>query len=92
MSSRPWSRSSTPGEPWDVAWSAQGFGFPDPAGSLFPLVGGPEYEARVIAANRMTDAAARVKAWAELEKDLMLNDPPVAVYADVTYRALVAEF
>ena len=32
------------------------------------------------ATNGVADPA-RAKAWADLEADLMLNDPPVAVYA-----------
>ena len=31
--------------------------------------------------NRLT-GAARAKAWADLETDLMRDDPPVAAYAD----------
>ncbi|HEU0303522.1 MAG TPA: ABC transporter substrate-binding protein [Gaiellaceae bacterium] len=81
---------NTPREPWDVAWFTLWAAYPDPAGLLLPLLRGTEYEAQANAANRLTGAAARAKAWAELEADLMLNDPPVAVYADVTYRALVS--
>jgi hypothetical protein len=81
---------TTPGEPWDVAWSTLWAAYPDPAGLLLPLLRGTEYEARANAANRVTGTAARAKAWAELEADFMRNDPPVAVYADVTYRALVS--
>ena len=32
--------------------------------------------------------AARAKAWADLEADLMRNDPPVAAYADSTLTVL----
>ena len=81
---------NTPGEPWDVAWSPLATTYPDPAGAFVPLLRGTRYEARVEAANRVTDDAARAKAWAKLEADLMLNDPPVAVYADVTHRALLS--
>ena len=81
---------STRGEPWDVAWSTLWAAYPDPGGLLLPLLRGTEYEARANAANRVTGAAARAKAWAALEADLMRDDPPVAVYQDVTYRALVS--
>jgi peptide/nickel transport system substrate-binding protein len=81
---------NTPGEPWDVAWSPLAVLYPDPAGLFIPLLRGTEYETRATAANQVTGTAARAKAWAELEADLMRNDPPVAVYADVTYRALVS--
>lgn len=83
---------NTPGEPWDVAWPAGGVGvtYPDPAGAFPALLRGTKWEARMNAANRVTGAAARAKAWAKLEADLMLNDPPVAVYADFTPLALVS--
>ena len=61
---------------------------PGPSSRL--LRGTKMYEARVNAANRLTGAAARAKAWAKLEADLMRNDPPVAVYADFTPLALVS--
>jgi ABC-type transport system substrate-binding protein len=83
-------RLTTPGEEWDIAWSPMGFGYPDPAATLLPLLRGTQYEARASAVNRVRGTAARAKAWAELEAELMRNDPPVAVYADVTYRALVS--
>jgi ABC-type transport system substrate-binding protein len=84
---------TTPGEPWDVAWSPRGTLYPDPAGVLIPLIPllrGTKYEVRIDATNRMADDAARAKAWAKLEADLMRNDPPMAVYSDVTHRALVS--
>ena len=69
--------------PWG-AWYA------DPAGAVLPLLRGTRYEARINEANRATGAAARAKSWANLETDLMRNDPPVAVYADVTSLILVS--
>ena len=80
-----------PGEPWDLAWMQQGALYPDPAAALFPLVGGTGYEARFNAANQMADAAARTKALAKLEADLMRNDPPLAVWADFTPLAFVSK-
>ena len=73
----------TPGEPWDVACcpSLAAAPYPNPAGALVPHLRGTEYEARTNAANGIADAAARAKAWADLEADLMRDDPPVAVYA-----------
>jgi ABC-type oligopeptide transport system substrate-binding subunit len=82
---------STPGEPWDVAWIPQGAPYPDPVAALFPFVRGTRYETRLDAANQMADAAARTKALAELEADLMRNDPPVAVWADFTPLAFVSK-
>ena len=80
---------ATPGEPWDVAWLPWGAPYPDPAGALVPLLRGTRYEARMNAANRLTDSA-RGQAWADLEDDVMRDDPPVAVYADWTPLAFVS--
>jgi ABC-type transport system substrate-binding protein len=77
----------TPGEPWDVAWRPWGAPYPDPAAALIPLLRGPRWEARLHAANRVVDDAARAKAWADLEADLMRDDPPVAAYAN--FRPLI---
>ena len=81
------------GEPWDVAWiPAGGSAYPDPAGAFAQLLRSTKVklETRVNAVNRLTGAAARAKAWAALEADVMRNDPPVAVYADFTPLALVS--
>ena len=81
---------NTRGEPWDLAWlPGAGAAYPDPAGAFGQLVRGTKYEARFNAANRLT-GAARAKAWADLEADLMRNDPPVATYADFTPLAFVS--
>ena len=80
---------NTRGEPWDLAWLPGGAAYPDPAGAFGRLVRGTKYEARFNAANRLT-GADRAKAWADLEADLMRNDPPVAVYADFTPLAFVS--
>jgi ABC-type oligopeptide transport system substrate-binding subunit len=71
------------GEPWDVALFPVESTYPDPAGAFISLLHGTRYEALIDAANRLT-GAIRAKAWADLETDLMLNDPPVAAYADST--------
>lgn len=84
-------RLDTPGERWDIAWSPLPAPYPDPASVLIPLLRGTEYEAPINTANGVAGAAARAKAWADLEADLMRNDPPVAVYSNVTYRALVSQ-
>ena len=54
---------SSPGEPWDLAWSPQGLVYPDPAGALFPLLRGTGYEARFNAANRMAAAPPGTRRW-----------------------------
>jgi ABC-type oligopeptide transport system substrate-binding subunit len=81
---------NTPGEPWDVAGS-DGTRFtaayPDPAGVFIQLLLTPRWKARVDAANRVKGEAARALAWADLETDLMSNDPPVAAYAE--WRPLI---
>ena len=79
----------TPGEPWDVAWLPWQAWYADPAGALLPLLNGTRYEARVNAANPVT-GAARARAWADLEADLMRNDPPAAVYAGETPLLLLS--
>ena len=72
---------ATPGEPWDVAGVGIDAVYPDPAGVFVPLLRGTRYEARVNAANRLR-GADRAKAWADLETELMRDDPPVAAYGD----------
>jgi peptide/nickel transport system substrate-binding protein len=77
------------GEPFDVAWLNWGAFYPDPASAFLALLRGTRYEARINAVNRV-NGHARAKSWADLETDLMRNDPPVAAYADVTARLLVS--
>jgi ABC-type oligopeptide transport system substrate-binding subunit len=80
---------TTKGEPWDVTWLPWQVWYPDPSGFVLPLLRGTRYAARVDAANRLT-GELRAKAWAELETDLMRNDPPAAVYADSMSLTLVS--
>jgi ABC-type transport system substrate-binding protein len=80
---------ATPGEPWDVALLPWRAAYPHPAGALVPLLRGTRYEAQINAANRMS-GAARDEAWADLEAELMADDPPVAAYADFTPLAFVS--
>src|SRR5262245_7620334 len=75
-------RLATQGEPWDVALTASRAFYPDPVAALLPLLRDTRWEARVDATNRIVSDAARGKAWADLEADLMWNDPPVAAYAE----------
>ena len=82
-------RRRTQGEPFDVAWLNWGAFYPDPAGAILSLLRGTRYEARINAVNRVS-GDARAKAWADLETDLMRNDPPVAAYADTSVRILVS--
>jgi ABC-type transport system substrate-binding protein len=75
---------------WDVLWLPMQAAHTDPAGVLLPLLRGTRYEAAINAANGVPGAAARAKAWADLEANLMLNDPPVAAYADATSLSFVS--
>ena len=79
----------TPGEPWDVAWLPWQAWYADPAGALLPLLNDTRYEARVNTVNRVS-GDARARAWADLEADLMRDDPPAAVYADDTSLLLLS--
>jgi len=81
---------STPGEPWDVGWLPWASNYPDPAGSLVQLFNGTRFESRVGAANRLTGAARR-KAWADFEADVMRNDPPVSAYMNPADLILVSQ-
>jgi len=78
-----------PGEPWDVAWLPWGAWYLDPAGAILPLLRDTRYEARINAVNQVA-GPGRAKAWADLEADLMRNDPPVATYADAMSLVLVS--
>jgi ABC-type oligopeptide transport system substrate-binding subunit len=77
------------GEPWDVAWLPWGAWYLDPAGAVLPLLRGTRYEARINAVNQVA-GPGRAKAWADLEADLMRNDPPVATYADANALILIS--
>ena len=84
-------KAETPGEPYDVimlGWSAD---YADGAAFFVPLLGGggasgtnvrdPRLAARIAAAGRLTGEARR-DAWADLDLDLMRNDPPWAPFAN----------
>ena len=79
-----------PGEPWDVAWLPWGAWYLDPAGAILPLLRDTRYETRINAVNQVA-GPGRAKAWADLEADLMRNDPPVATYADATALVLISQ-
>ena len=79
-----------PGEPWDVVWLPWNSWYADPAGSLVLLFRTTRFQPRVDAANLVTGRAARARAWARLENDLMRNDPPVAAYMNPTALTLLS--
>ena len=85
-------KAGTRGEPFDLFINGWTPDYPDPAGLFLPLLnpdlrptGNVNYSyfkdarvsARIEAANRLGGAARR-KAWADLDADLMRNDPPWA--------------
>jgi ABC-type oligopeptide transport system substrate-binding subunit len=98
---------STRGEPFDlVTWGwaadyADGGSFLGtllngkdlgPTGNLnFSYFDDPETNARIEAANRLTGAAARRKAWADLDVDLMRDNPPWAPIYYSNHRAFVSK-
>ena len=63
-----------------------------PTGNLnFSYFDDPETNARIEAANRLTGAAARRKAWADLDVDLMRDNPPWAPIYYSNDRAFVSK-
>ena len=94
-------KAATPGEPFDLiqlGWAAD---YADPAAFFVPLLadGGANsgtnftdarVNARMDAANRLTDEARR-KAWADLDIDLMRDNPPWAPYVHTQTRTFVSK-
>ena len=98
-------RVGTRGEPFDVVFQPWTVDYADPAAFFVPLLDGeslgptgnsnwaylddPKVNARIDAANRLTGEARR-RAWAELDADLMRNDPPWAPFLHRNHRTLVS--
>ena len=96
----------TRGEPFDVAMLAWTTDYADPAGYFEPLLNGanigptdnlnaayfddPRVNARIAAAGRLRGGARR-KAWADLDVDLMRNNPPWAPYFHTTRPNFVSQ-
>ncbi len=91
---------ATPGEPFDLALSGWIADYGDAAGFFVPLlyrgsgVSGvnlddPRVNARIEAANRLTGEARR-KAWADLDVDLMRDNPPWAPLVHNQIRTFVS--
>jgi peptide/nickel transport system substrate-binding protein len=92
-------------EPFDVVMVAWSVDYADPASYFEPLLDGenlgkagnsnfshlddPQVNARIRAASQLTGAARR-KAWADLDADLMRNDPPWAPYVHTTRASFVS--
>jgi ABC-type oligopeptide transport system substrate-binding subunit len=99
-------KTGTRGEPFDVAMFAWTTDYADPTGYFEPLLNGanigptgnlnaayfdnPRINARIAAAGRLRGAARR-KAWADLDVDLMRNDPPWAPYFHTTRPNFVSQ-
>lgn len=96
----------TRGEPFDVAMLAWTTDYADPAAYFEPLLTGaniaptgnlnaayfddPRINARIAAAGRLRGAPRR-KAWADLDVDLMRNNPPWAPYFHTTRPNFVSQ-
>ena len=90
-------RLDLPGEPYDLSLSAWAADYTDPTGFLIPLldpegVAGlhledPLLARRLDAANRMR-GDARLAALAELEVELMRDNPPLAAIGHIAQRVL----
>jgi ABC-type oligopeptide transport system substrate-binding subunit len=89
-------KAATPGEPFDLlqlGWAAD---YPDGAGFFISLLrsGGvnlddPRLQRRIDAVNRLTGEARR-RAWADLDVDLMRDNPPWAPTVHSQKRAFVS--
>jgi ABC-type transport system substrate-binding protein len=93
-------RAGRRGEPFDlitIGWAAD---YADPAAMLAPLLGrgarvglnldDPTLQRRIDAANRLTGEDRR-RAWADLDVDLMRNNPPWAPYVHTQSRTFVSK-
>ena len=96
----------TRGEPFDVAYGGWTVDFADGGSYFEPLLNGenlgatgntntsysddPVVNARIDAANSLTGDARR-RAWADLDVDLMRNDPPWAPFLNLVGRDFVSQ-
>ena len=93
-------------EPFDLVFAGWTADYPDPATFFVPLLYGEtlkptgnqnlahfddrKVNARIDAANRLTGGAARRRAWADLESDLMRGNPPWAPLFHVSRRHFIS--
>lgn len=94
-------KASTQGEPFDIVIQGWAADYHDPAGFLAALLadGGssygindrnPDRERRLVAVSRLTGEERR-RAWADLDVDLMRNDPPWAPFIHINNRIFVSK-
>ncbi|MBA2527564.1 MAG: hypothetical protein H0V18_17555, partial [Pyrinomonadaceae bacterium] len=97
-------KAGTRGEPFDLVLGLWSVDYAEPASFLEPLLNPelretgnlnyayfvrPWASARMVAANRLTGEARR-RAWADLDADLMRDDPPWAPLIHLTNRSFVS--
>ena len=94
-------KARTRGEPFDLVLDGWAADYADAAGFFVQLLsrggssGGanlddPRINGRIAAANRLTGEARR-KAWADLDVDLMRNNPPWAPFVHTQARTFVSK-
>ena len=94
------SKTATPGEPFDMIQFGWGGDYADAAAFFVPLLGpggshnavrldDPGFLRRIEAASRLTGEARR-KAWADLDVDLMRDNPPWAPTVHAQRRTFVS--
>jgi peptide/nickel transport system substrate-binding protein len=98
-------KTGTRGEPFDVAMGSWAVDYADPVAYFEPLLDGrhlrksgnsdksyfddPAIDARIDAANALSGDARR-RAWANLDVDVMRNEPPWAPYLNFNERELLS--
>jgi peptide/nickel transport system substrate-binding protein len=98
-------RLGTRGEPFDIAWAGWTADYPD-GRTFFALLDGrnirnaenqnvsyfdrPRYNRRIAAIERLRGGARR-KAWADLDAEMMRDDPPWAPFSNATRRDFVSK-
>jgi peptide/nickel transport system substrate-binding protein len=90
-------KARTPGEPFDIVLLGWAADYADAAALIVPLLaqGGvnlndPQLRRRIDSANRLTGEARR-RAWADLDVDLMRNNPPWAPFMHINNRTFVSK-
>jgi peptide/nickel transport system substrate-binding protein len=91
-------KARTPGEPFDIVLHGFAADYADAAGFFLPLLGAgygvnlddSGLRRRVEAASRLT-GDARLRAWADLDADLMRDNPPWAPFMHPNNRTFVSK-